>query len=76
MPLFRKEVVSKSVHFKTMKKRPVNSLKKYPKQFLRRLGNSVDIMRRRKEITIYEEVWLSQNEYQGTAFRQRYYRNQ
>jgi hypothetical protein len=75
MSIFRKEV-SKSTHFKTMKNRLVNILKKYPKQFLRRLGGSVDIMRRRKEIIIYEEVWLSQNEYQGTAFRQRYYGNQ
>ena len=70
------EEVSKSTHFKTMKNRLVNSLEKYPKQFLRRLRGSVDIMRRRKEIFIYEEVWLSQNEYQRTTFRQRYYRNQ
>lgn len=52
-----------------MKNRLVNSLKKYPKQFLRRLNSSANIMTRRKEIIIYEEVWLSQNEYQRTAFR-------
>ena len=63
-PFLGQEVVSKSTHFKTMKNRLVNSLEKYPKQFLRRLRGSVDIMRRRKEIIIYEKVWFSQNEHQ------------
>lgn len=38
MSIFRKEVVSKSTHFKTMKNRLVNSLEKYDKKEMRASG--------------------------------------
>ena len=62
-----REVVSKSVHFKTMKNRLVSSLKKYPKQILRRLSCCEDIMRHRKEI-----LFMKRYGYHRTSTREQH----